>query len=83
MYNIMKIECIYTFENRPQEFINIPVNPSVFKSKWRLESLLINEVEEPRELVKISCCINTEGEDIEPPKWFMDCNGKFYFCNRY
>jgi hypothetical protein len=82
----MKAQFIYTYEDAlDQEIINYPImDKKHFKSKEKLIDFAVQELapSEVEELVKISACISLdENEKINPPQWYLDCNGKFYFEN--
>ena len=77
----MMIQCIYTYEVKEQEMIDFlkpPKNIMDSQSNFIDYMRLILNDEEHDELVKISACV-TSKENM--PKWYMDCNGKFYFKN--
>jgi hypothetical protein len=76
----VKLQCIYTFRGGlDQEIINFHKLPeTAIESEenfivYATGPLSENEM---NHLVKISACVF---QDNEPPSWYMDCNGKFYF----
>lgn len=79
----MKAQFIYTFEETDQEIINYPtMDKKHIENKESLIQFAVQEFaqSEVEELVKISVCISPEeNEKINPPQWYLDCNGKFYF----
>lgn len=76
----MKLQIIFTFENKEQEIFNYKYfSKSILKSKtnfinWVKEQLTDTENES---LVKLSCCLI--GENLIIPNWYKKINGKIYF----
>jgi len=77
----MKLEVIYTFENAPQQILQIPISKTIVNNR---EMFFVNATasltnEEKQTLVKMSCCI-CDAADIRLYKkhWYNQCNGKFW-----
>jgi hypothetical protein len=80
----MKIEFIYTYNEKPQEIVSYPFVLPILQDKETLVKFATSDLseEERQQLVKISTCVYFENEgEIELPKWFNECNGKLYFEN--
>ena len=77
----MKIEFIYTFEDRPQSIVQYPFDIAILETEERMKmfATAMLSPEEYLSLIKISCCIYTDGNEIEEPEWFVKCNGKLWF----
>lgn len=75
----MNIDLIYTFNDSPQEFYNIDFYcGNRFPDKKTFINIITEFIEDMSQLVKVSCCLYNCNK---PPKWFINCNGKFYFKN--
>jgi len=78
----MKLQIIYTFDNKPQEIWNykyIEGEPFTSKEtfiKWLRKQLTTDE---NKNLLKVSCCVI--GGSIVMPEWYKKANGKLYFDN--
>jgi len=74
------LQCIYTFDNgMDQVIIDFKKLPeTALTNEKNFVAYAKTPLTNPEEdaLIKISACIY--GEE-EPPKWFMECWGKFYF----
>jgi len=80
----MKIEFIYTYNEKPQEIVSYPFVLPILQDKETMLKFALSDLseDERQQLVKISTCIYFENEgEIELPKWFNECNGKLYFEN--
>jgi len=73
------LQGIYTYEKKEQEMIDYKFVPeNVLDTKDTLVTFITDILtdEERAELRKISVCITCYDT---PPKWYTNCNGKFYF----
>lgn len=80
----MRIEFIYTYDEKPQEIIDYPFVLPILQNKEPLVKFALTDLseEERRHLVKISTCVYFENEgNIVLPDWFNHCNGKLWFEN--
>jgi hypothetical protein len=76
----IKLQCIYTFRGGLDQvmidFHRLPKTAMENERNFLVVALDPLREDEMQNLVKISACVSME---IEPPKWYMECNGKFYF----
>lgn len=79
----MKLELIYSFNNKQQEIVVYPFVSNIMDTKENFVKFILSVLskEEINDLYKISCCVYCEGEELNEPKWYEECNGKFYFEN--
>ena len=76
----MELELILTYEDKPQDFLNLFCDDSTLKDEQTFFDFATNELSEEKKenLCKISTWAIT---DKEPPKWFIECNGKLWIEN--
>lgn len=74
----IKIDLIFTFENRSQEWFTADIDVTALDNKEQLFKAVAEQLsdEEKQDLVKISCCLM--GKNVVAPDWYMDINGKFW-----
>lgn len=80
----MKIEFIYTYNEKPQEIVSYPFVLPILESKETLIEYALSDLsdEEQHQLVKISSCVYFDNKgEVDLPDWFNECNGKLYFEN--
>ena len=80
----MKIEFIYTYNEKPQEIVSYPFVLPILESEETLIEYALSDLsdEEKKQLVKISSCVYFENKgEVDLPNWFNECNGKLYFEN--
>ncbi len=78
----MMIQFIYTFKNLKQKIVDFPFQYSNMKSRKELIEFATSNLKETekQDLLKISSCIYiNEKTHINIPKWYLDCDGKFWF----
>ena len=76
----MKVDLIFTFENREQEWFDMSFNPEFMNSKKDFFRMITDSLdnEEKADLVKVSCCVTGLTDDFIEPEWYAGCNGKFW-----
>jgi len=76
----MELQCIYSFENGlDQIMVDFKTLPDIaMENEKNFIAFAKTPLTNPEEnnLAKISACVMTKSK---PPKWFMECWGKFYF----
>jgi hypothetical protein len=76
----MKIQFIYTYEKRQQEYGTFDFDLSVLKTNEKFKDFatsFLND-DEIKDLIKISSCVITD-ENINLPNWYIKSNGKIFF----
>jgi len=79
----MKIQFIFTYNSKPQEFVEYPFVNQILKDKQTLFEFATAQFsdEEKNELVKISSCILIDGGNFEEPDWYKELNGNLWIEN--
>lgn len=78
------IEFIFTFSDeseKDQMVLSDTLTENMLRSKDDLfqEAIEYLDDDEVEVLEKISCAVYLEEEDdLEPPQWYIDCNGKLF-----
>jgi hypothetical protein len=82
------VEFICSFNERSQQIINEDISEikaqEILRSKEKLFNFATEDQlseEEKQDLYKISTCFYGDLEDITPPDWYMECNGKLWIEN--
>ena len=75
----MKVEFIYSYDDRPQEIVMLPIADSILKDQedFRQYALYDLSIGEVSHLVKISSFIYFGSMEI--PAWYKECDGKLWF----
>lgn len=76
------VEFIYTFEEKEQMCIELPLTETALQSADGMVALAVSALDEDEkaQLAKISTWVKVlPDEEIECPDWLAKCNGKFYF----
>jgi hypothetical protein len=75
----MRIEFINTYNEKEQDYFTTTATLKDLENKGNLIALATNGLTKKvkKDLIKISCCIETENIS-EIPKWFLECNGKIF-----
>lgn len=83
----IEVEFIHTFNNLPQQTSGCDVSEisanrilRTKQSMFEFATEYLSE-EQKQELVKISICVNPGECEIDPPDWFLSCNGKLWIEN--
>ncbi len=77
----MKINIIYTYDNKAQEINTVPFFPILLENKNQFFQFLTTELsmDEKQNLVKISTAlVDGQVEKNDRNKWAFDAHGKFW-----
>jgi hypothetical protein len=77
----MTIQLIYTFKEKPQDFADYSISPKILESKEETVAFVLEPLteDETKDLVKVSMSVNPDDETMDPPEWYLKCNGKLWF----
>lgn len=80
----MKLEIIYTFNDRPQQVVTMPISEHILNNKEMFFVYATSPLlkEEKETLVKMSGCIyEASNLNLYKNHWYNKENGKFYDCD--
>jgi len=75
----LHISVICSFDTSEQVFIEIEPSPEITMDQFLKEMFKTLTNEELAELVKFSCCQNTQSKNEKILPFLLETNGKFYF----
>ncbi len=82
------VEFFCSFNERSQQFFLVDISEITAERILRSAESLFSFVTENRltedeiqDLYKISTCFSGDIDDITPPDWYLECNGKLFIEN--